>query len=164
MRVRRCFSLLSDPISQRYAQLAERRLQSASEGDAVGNAITQRAGTFFFFTKQPNTGEEPPSEPLYTTPMPVFRNANGKWRSLRFSGCVFLLSAAASIVTRGFALPCFAWLLMSAGVFMLSPSEQYPPPVKSKGLILIYGVGLAGAGAGAILLLVDLASKSHSGK
>jgi hypothetical protein len=86
-----------------------------------------------------------------------FRTANGRWRALRFSGCLFLFNAAASLITRGFrSLPWVAWLLIAAGAFMTSPSEADTRPVTSKGLILVYGIGFTAATAGAVLLLVDL--------
>jgi hypothetical protein len=90
-----------------------------------------------------------------------FRTANGRWRALRFSGCVFLFSSAANLMMHGFhSVPWLAWLLIAAGAFMTSQSEADTPPVKSKGLILAYGIGLASFAAGAVLMLVDL-GKHH---
>ena len=96
-------------------------------------------------------------------PGTFFRTANGRWRALRISGSVFLLSAAANFITRGWhALPWVAWLLMSAGAFMMSLSEADTPPAKSRGLILVYVIALTAVALGAILLLADMASGSSN--
>jgi len=88
-------------------------------------------------------------------PATFFRTANGRLRALRFSGTVFLLSAAANFITRGWhTLPWVVWLLMSIGASMLSPSEADTP--KSRGLILVYVIAFAAVAFGAILMLVDM--------
>jgi hypothetical protein len=92
-------------------------------------------------------------------PATFFRTTNGRWRALRFIGCLSLFSAAGALISRGFhALPWVAWLLLSAAAFMMSSSEADTPPAKSGGLILVYVVACVAMTFGVILLLVDLAT------
>jgi hypothetical protein len=98
-------------------------------------------------------------------PATFFRTAHGRLRALRISGSVFFLSAAANFITRGWnAVPWVAWLLMSAGAFVMSLSEADTPPARSRGLILVYVIAFAAVALGAVLLLIDMGRHPSSAK
>jgi hypothetical protein len=68
-------------------------------------------------------------------------------------------------ITRGWnAVPWVAWLLMSAGAFVMSLSEADTPPARSRGLILVYVIAFAAVALGAVLLLIDMGRHPYFGK